>query len=59
MGKRNKTIRPDDPLFLTDHQRPRTRREFISQGFRAGTASVLGISGLSLLGGGEGSGARF
>ncbi len=50
MGKRKNFFRLNDPLLLNDHSRPRTRREFISQGFRAGTASVLGISGLSLLG---------
>ncbi len=50
MAKRNRSYRLDEPLRHPDHRRPVSRREFISQGFRAGTASVLGISGLSLLG---------
>lgn len=50
MAKRNRFFRPDEPLRHNDHRRPVSRREFISQGFRAGTASVLGVSGLSLLG---------
>ncbi|KZZ51159.1 general secretion pathway protein GspF, partial [Oleiphilus sp. HI0118] len=38
----------DSPLFHSDHSRPRTRREFISQGFMAGGAAVVGTSALSL-----------
>jgi len=37
-----------EPLFHNDHGRPRTRREFIAQGFRAGTATVVGTSMLGL-----------
>ncbi|WP_417548214.1 hypothetical protein [Marinobacter segnicrescens] len=37
-----------EPLYLNDHARPRTRREFIAQGFRAGTAAIVGSSVLSL-----------
>ncbi|WP_328187906.1 hypothetical protein [Marinobacter sp. OP 3.4] len=37
-----------EPLFHGDHARPRTRREFIAQGFRAGSAAVFGASALSL-----------
>ena len=32
----------DDPLCHGDHRRPRTRREFLSQGFILGTGAVLG-----------------
>ncbi|MEQ3652839.1 MAG: hypothetical protein ABNH21_09260 [Glaciecola sp.] len=39
----------DAPLFHQDHGRPVTRREFISQGFYAGTAAVVGGSVLSML----------
>jgi hypothetical protein len=39
----------DAPLFHQDHGRPVTRREFISQGFCAGTAAVVGGSVLSML----------
>ena len=46
-GKR--ALANHEPLYLTDHARPRTRREFIAQGFRAGTAAVVGASALSLL----------
>lgn len=34
----------NEPLKHNDHSRPRTRREFISQGFAAGMASVVGTS---------------
>lgn len=50
MGKGKNYYRPDEPLRHGDHRRPVSRREFISQGFRAGTATVLGTSALSLLG---------
>jgi hypothetical protein len=50
MVKRTKYHRPDEPLRHADHRRPVNRREFISQGFRAGTASVLGFSALSMMG---------
>ena len=36
----------DDPLFHPDHPRPRTRREFLGQGFIMGSAGVLGSSSL-------------
>ncbi len=38
----------DDPLLHPDHPRPRTRREFLSQGFIAGSAGVLGSSLITL-----------
>lgn len=41
MAKR-KEYKLDDPIFHTDHARPRTRREFLSQGFHAGVGSVMG-----------------
>lgn len=40
----------DEPLRHGDHSRPRTRREFIAQGFQAGMATVLGASILGLPG---------
>ncbi|MGK0499583.1 MAG: hypothetical protein ACJAYG_001225 [Oceanicoccus sp.] len=40
----------DEPLLHADHQRPSSRRDFISQGFRAGTATLLGTSALGMLG---------
>ncbi|HEX7035713.1 MAG TPA: hypothetical protein VF210_08055 [Pseudomonadales bacterium] len=40
----------DDPLRHPDHPRPRTRREFLAQGFIAGSAAVVGSTSL-LLGG--------
>ncbi|TQV86583.1 general secretion pathway protein GspF [Aliikangiella coralliicola] len=36
------------PLLHNSHKRPTTRRDFISQGFMAGTASVMGPSILGL-----------
>lgn len=38
------------PFFHPDHRRPRTRREFLAQGFMAGSAYVVAPSLLSLLG---------
>jgi len=40
---------PDSPLYHLDHRRPRTRREFISQGFMAGMGAVVGPSMLGML----------
>ena len=50
MRKRSRFYRLDDPLKHSDHRRPMSRRELISQGFRAGGASLLGTSMYSLLG---------
>ena len=36
----------DDPICHADHPRPRTRREFLAQGFIAGSAAVVGSTGL-------------
>ncbi len=44
------TYGPDEALRHPDHRRPLTRRELISQGFRAGGATLLGTSLYSLLG---------
>ncbi len=38
----------NEPLAHSDHARPKTRREFISQGFQAGMASVIGTSFIGL-----------
>lgn len=48
MAKKTTTLHPDAPLLLNNHSRPVTRRELVSQGFRAGTATVLGGSIFSL-----------
>jgi hypothetical protein len=48
MTKR-KHIGLNEPLYHPDHARPRTRREFIAQGFATGMATVLGSSVFSLL----------
>jgi hypothetical protein len=45
---RNKAQNLNSPLFHSDHSRPKTRREFIAQGFMAGGATVFGTSALSL-----------
>ncbi len=34
----------DEPLFQADHARPKTRREFLSQGFTAGMGTLVGGS---------------
>ncbi|MCZ6710953.1 MAG: general secretion pathway protein GspF, partial [Gammaproteobacteria bacterium] len=38
----------DDPICHPDHRRPRTRREFLAQGFILGSASVMGGAVVSL-----------
>jgi hypothetical protein len=50
MTKRRHYFSPDDALRHTNHGRPRSRREFIAQGFRAGCGTLLGTSLYSLLG---------
>ncbi len=45
MSKTTKGV--DEPLKHPDHRRPRTRREFIAQGFSHGLGSVIGCSGLA------------
>jgi hypothetical protein len=47
---RKRPLANGEALRHADHARPRTRREFIAQGFRAGTATVLGGSLFSLFG---------
>src|SRR5690554_584045 len=49
MRKKNTPLHPDAPLKLNDHARPITRRELIAQGFRTGSATVLGGTMLGLL----------
>ncbi|HEY5645193.1 MAG TPA: hypothetical protein VIS76_04600 [Pseudomonadales bacterium] len=41
---RRRNRRYDDPILHPDHGRPRTRREFLSQGFIMGSAGLLGSS---------------
>ena len=40
----------DDPLLHPDHARPKTRREFLAQGFIMGTSTVLGSAMVTLPG---------
>ncbi|AUM13893.1 general secretion pathway protein GspF [Ketobacter alkanivorans] len=42
MKKKPNTLNPDTPLVYPDHQRPKSRRDFIRQGMMTGAASVLG-----------------
>jgi hypothetical protein len=42
MSKRSKALGIHEPLRLNEHSRPRTRREFLAQGFLTGAASVVG-----------------
>jgi len=46
--KKDQYIPPDAPLLFEDHGRPMSRRQFISQGLMAGSASILsgGLFGL-------------
>lgn len=45
MSKRRKHFDVNEPLRHADHPRPVTRREFIRQGFLAGSGTVLGVGG--------------
>jgi hypothetical protein len=46
--RKNETIHVDDPLRHADHARPRTRRDFLRQGFLTGTGTVIGGGVFSL-----------
>lgn len=48
MRKLKKALGVNDPLRLTDHGRPKTRREFISQGFMSGAGVMMSGSVFSL-----------
>ena len=48
MGKKRKQLHPNDPLLHPDHPRPVTRRDFVRQGFMAGTGITLGGGVLSM-----------
>ena len=41
MSKKNYYVAPDVPLRHADHAKPRTRREFLAQGFTAGAGTVV------------------
>ncbi len=49
MSKPPKGLGLNEPLRHPDHSRPRTRREFVAQGFLTGAATVVGPSLLGLL----------
>ncbi len=48
MARKRRIRHWSDPLRHADHPRPVTRRQFISQGFMAGSAAVLGGGVMSL-----------
>jgi len=50
MARRKNIRRYDDPLKHPDHPRPRTRRQFLSQGFITGAGILLGGSTMLLPG---------
>src|ERR1700675_5082652 len=41
MSKKSKPLGPNEPFRHQDHPRPRTRREFLAQGFITGAATVI------------------
>jgi hypothetical protein len=41
MSKKSKPLGIHDPLLLQEHPRPRTRREFLAQGFMTGAGTVI------------------
>jgi hypothetical protein len=49
MSKIPKGLGLNEPLRHQDHPRPRTRREFIAQGFMTGAATVVGPTLLGML----------
>ena len=49
MRKPKKTYSLNEAMFHADHHRPRSRRDFLSQGFRLGGAAAMGLSLNSLL----------
>jgi hypothetical protein len=49
MSKIPKALGLKEPLRLQEHPRPRTRREFLAQGFITGTATVVGPTLLGML----------
>jgi hypothetical protein len=49
MSKLPKPTGLNEPFRHPDHSRPRTRREFVAQGFLTGAATILGPSLLGLL----------
>jgi len=51
MRKKHQPVGLHQPLLHQDHPRPTTRRQFISQSFMTGAASVVGPSLLGLLAG--------
>lgn len=48
MFKKHKTLQLNDPLRHRDHSKPVTRRDFLRQGFLAGSGAVLGGGVFSL-----------
>ena len=51
MARSRKPLHPDAPLRLNSHARPRTRRDFLGQGFNAGMATVMASPLLALMAG--------
>jgi hypothetical protein len=49
MGKKHRALGLHEPLRHPDHPRPRTRREFLSQGFMTGAATVVAPTLLGML----------
>ena len=49
MSKKSRALGLHEPLRHNDHPRPRTRREFLAQGFMTGAATVLGPAMLGAL----------
>src|SRR5271170_3046639 len=49
MSKKSKALGLNEPLRHQDHPRPRTRREFLAQGFITGSATVIGPTLLGML----------
>ncbi len=49
MAKKDYYVAPDVPLCHPDHPKPRTRREFLAQGFHAGMGTVMTSSVMGAL----------
>lgn len=47
---RKRTRKYDDPMRHENHAKPKTRREFLAQGFMAGAGTIIGGASLSIAG---------
>src|SRR5215471_17242604 len=54
-----KVLQPDEPLYLHEHRRPVTRRDFLAQGFLSGVGMVIAPTVLGMFGARRANAANF